>query len=95
MFTAQVYLDFSSGISKYDGLISDAVKFGFLQEVRGGYVCQSYSDKKISYKDLVKNDEIWSTFLEKFNDKSKTVMEYSNATSQELDKIEQDIADSV
>ena len=93
MFTAQVYLDFTTGISKYDGLISDAVKFGFLQEVRGGYVCPSYSDKKITYKDLVKNDDIWTTFLEKFNEKSKTVMEYSNATSQELDKIEEEIAE--
>ena len=93
MFTAQVYLDFTSGISKYDGLISDAVKFGFLQEVRGGYVCPSYSDKKITYKDLVKNDDIWSTFLEQFNEKSKAVMEYSNSTSQALDKIEAEIAD--
>lgn len=93
MFTAQVYLDFTTGISKYDGLISDAVKFGFLQEVRGGYVCPSFSDKKITYKDLVKNDEIWSTFLEQFNEKSKTVMEYSNATSKELDKIEDEIND--
>ena len=91
MFTAQVYLDFTTGISKYDGLISDAVKFNFLQEVRGGYICSSYSDKKITYKDLVKNDEIWSTFLEQFNEKSKTVMEYSNATSKELDKIEEEI----
>lgn len=94
MFTAQVYLDFSSGISKYDGLIADAVKFGFLQEVRGGYVCPSYSDKKVTYKDLVKNDEIWATFLEKFNEKSKTLMEYSNATSRELDKIEAELDES-
>ena len=91
MFTAQVYLDFTTGIAKFDGLISDSVKFGFLQEVRGGYVCPSYSDKKITYKDLVKNEEIWSTFLEQFNEKSKTVMEYSNATSKELDKIEEEI----
>lgn len=93
MFTAQVYLDFTTGISKYDGLISDAVKFGFLNEVRGGYICPSYSDKKITYKELVKNDEIWSAFLENFNEKSKTVMEYSNSTSQELDKIEEELDD--
>ena len=93
MFTAQVYLDFTTGIAKFDGLISDSVKFGFLQEVRGGYVCPSYSDKKVTYKELVKNEEIWATFLEQFNDKSKTVMEYSNATSKELDKIEEEIED--
>lgn len=91
MFTAQVYLDFSTGISKYDGLIADCVKFGFLQEVRGGYVCPSYSDKKITYKELVKNDEIWNTFIDSFNEKSKELMEYSNSTSKELDKIEEEI----
>lgn len=91
MFTAQVYLDFTTGISKYDGLIEDAVKLGFLQEVRGGYICPTYSDKRISYKDLVKKDEIWNTFIEDFNNKSKEIMEYSNSTSRELDKIEDKI----
>lgn len=92
MFTAQVYLDFTSGISKYDGLIEDAVKLGFLQEVRGGYICDSYKPQtRITYKELVKNDKIWETFLENFNDKSKEIMEYSNSTSRELDKIENEI----
>lgn len=92
MFTAQVYLDFTSGISKYDGLIEDAVKLGFLQEVRGGYICDSYKPQtRITYKELVKNDKIWETFLENFNDKSKEIMEYSNSTSRELDKIEDEM----
>lgn len=92
MFTAQVYLDFTTGISKYDGLIEDAVKLGFLQEVRGGYICDSYKQQtRITYKELVKNDKIWETFLENFNDKSKEIMEYSNSTSRELDKIENEI----
>ena len=92
MFTAQVYLDFTSGISKYDGLIEDAVKLGFLQEVRGGYICDSYKKQtRITYKELVKNDKIWETFLENFNNKSKEIMEYSNSTSRELDKIEDEI----
>ena len=92
MFTAQVYLDFTTGISKYDGLIEDAVKLGFLQEVRGGYICDSYKKQtRITYKELVKNDKIWETFLENFNNKSKEIMEYSNSTSRELDKIEDEI----
>lgn len=92
MFTAQVYLDFTSGISKYDGLIEDAVKLGFLQEVRGGYICDSYKQQtRITYKELVKNDKIWETFLENFNDKSKEIMEYSNSTTRELDKIEDEM----
>lgn len=92
MFTAQVYLDFTTGISKYDGLIEDAVKLGFLKEVRGGYICDSYKQQtRITYKELVKNDKIWETFLENFNGKSKEIMEYSNSTSRELDKIEDEI----
>lgn len=92
MFTAQVYLDFNSGISKYDGLIEDATRMGFLSEVRGGYECPSYNQgKKITYKDLVKKDEIWNTFIEDFNNKSKEIMEYSNSTTRELNDIEADI----
>lgn len=94
MFTAQVYLDFTSGISKYDGLIEDAVKLGFLEEVRGGYTCKDYKDgKRITYKELVKDDEIWNSFLEKFNEKSKEIMEYSNSTTRELDKIDEEISE--
>ena len=47
MYTAQLYVDFETGMSKYDGLIEEAVKMGFLQDVRGGYVCPSYSDNPV------------------------------------------------
>jgi len=93
-YEAVVYIDFKNGLSKYDGLISDAVKFGFLQEVRGGYVCPSYSDKRVTYKDLMSNDKIWDTFIEDFDKKSQEVMKYSNATSRELDKIEAELEES-
>ena len=75
-------------MSRYDGLIEDAVKFGFLQDVRGGYICPSYSDKRITYKDLVSKDEIWNTFIEDFNKKSLDVMGYANSTSRELDELD-------
>lgn len=87
-YQATVFLDFNSGMSRYDGLIEDAVKFGFLQDVRGGYICPSYSDKRITYKDLVSKDEIWNTFIEDFNKKSLDVMGYANSTSRELDELD-------
>ena len=90
-FQATVYIDFNTGISKYDGLIEDAVRYGFLEEVRGGYICKSYSDKRVTYKDLVSKDEIWNTFIDDFNAKSRDLMEYSNSTSRELDAIESEI----
>lgn len=90
-FSTTLYIDFKSGLSKYDGLIEDAVKFGFLEEVRGGYVCKSYSDKKITYKELMAKDEIWDTFIQDFDKKSKESMEYSNATTREIDKINEEL----
>lgn len=90
-YQATVYVDFNTGIAKYDGLIEDAVKMKFLEEVRGGYICKTYSDKKVTYKELISNDEIWNTFIEDFNKQSKILMEYSNSTSQVLDEIEQSI----
>lgn len=92
-YQATVYVDFNTGIAKYDGLIEDAIKMKFLEEVRGGYICKTYSDKKVTYKELISNDEIWNTFIEDFNKQSKMLMEYSNSTSQALDEIEQSIED--
>ncbi len=90
-YQATVYIDFNTGIAKYDGLVEDAVKMGYLAEVRGGYTCEAYSDKRITYKDLISKDEIWDTFIEEFNTKSKDAMEYSNSTTKALDEIEKTI----
>lgn len=90
-YNTTVYIDFKNGLSKYDGLVEDAIKFGFLEEVRGGYVCPSYSDKKVTYKELMSSDEIWGTFIADFDKKSLATMEYSNAVSKELDKIEAEL----
>ena len=90
-YSAVMFIDFNTGISKYDGLIDDAVKFGYLTEVRGGYVCKTYSDKRVTYKDLMTKPEIWETFLEEFTAKSIEAMSYSNSIARELDKIEESI----
>lgn len=62
-FNTTVFLDFRNGPSRFDGLVEDAVKYGFLEEVRGGYVCPTYSTKKVTYRELMSNEEIWNTFL--------------------------------
>ena len=90
-YTATVYVDFNYGIAKYDGLVEDAVKMGYLIDVRGGYECKSYSDKRITYKELIKNDEIWNSFLEDFNSKSIEMMGYSNSITKEIEKINEEI----
>lgn len=91
-YQATVYIDFNTGIAKYDGLVEDAVKMGYLAEVRGGYTCSTYNEgKRITYKDLIANDDIWNTFLEDFNKKSVETMGYSNSTTQALDEIDKSI----
>lgn len=86
-YTATVYVDFNTGIAKYDGLVEDAVKMGYLQDVRGGYTCPNYSDKRITYKDLIRKDEIWNSFIEEFNKKSIDTMGYSNSITKEINEI--------
>lgn len=91
-FEATMFIDFSNGIAKYDGLIEDAVRMKFIEEVRGGYIVPSYSDKKVTYKELVSNKEIWDTFIDKFNEESIKRMGYSNSVTNSLDEIESQIA---
>lgn len=92
-FQATVFLDFSRGYNKWDGLIEDSVRAGFIQEVRGGYIVPSYSDKRIYYKDLITTDEIWNTFIDKFEEWSKKQMAYSseNNARKEIEDIEKEI----
>ena len=90
-FECEVYIDFDSGIGKWEGILQAAEEYGFIESVRGGYIVKSYSDKKVTYKELMSNDNIWSTFIDKFNEMSIQRLSYSNATSQELDKIEESL----
>lgn len=90
-YTATVFVDFNTGIAKYDGLLEDCQKMGFVEAVRGGYIVKSYSDKKVTYKDMMVKKEIWDTFVEEFNKKSIEMMSYSNSISKEIDEIEEKI----
>ena len=91
-FTATVFCDFNGGISKYDGLIEDAEKMGYLIRVRNGWECPTYNQgKRVTYRELVSNDEIWNTFISDFNTLSVKMMSYSNSTTQAIDEIEKEI----
>ena len=92
-YEATMFIDFNNGIAKYDGLIEDAINYGFIESVRGGYIVKSYSDKKVTYKTLVSSDEIWNTFIDKFNETSIQKMAYSGANKSILDEIEKQISD--
>lgn len=90
-FECEVYISFDDGIQKWDGLIDDAVKYGFIEQVRGGFIVPSYSDKKLTKKTLISTDEIWETFIEKFNEESKKRLSYSSEADEMLEEIEKEI----
>lgn len=92
-FECEVYIDFDSGIQRWDGLIEAAVNYGFIQEVRGGYIVPSWSEKKVTHKELISNDDIWATFIDKFNEMSIKKLSYSNAIAEEVAEIESEIED--
>ena len=91
-FEADVFIDFDTGISKYDGIIQDAVKYGFIQEVRGGYVVPTYKETRVTYKELVSKDEIWDTFIDKFNDESAKKMAYTSKSDDAIAEIAEEVA---
>jgi len=93
----ELYIDFDKGIHKYNGLIDTAIKYGFIIAKGAWYEVPSYSDKNIRMNDILygdKADEIWESFLEDFNKKSKEEIQYSSITDKEktnetFDKIEE------
>ena len=90
-FEAEVYVDQIYGISRYDGIIRPAIDLGFIQEVRGGYIVPSYKETRVTYKELVANDEIWATFLEEFNKKSEELMQYGSKFDEAIAEIEEEV----
>lgn len=93
-FSADIYIDFENGISKYDGLVEDAIAYGFIEKVHGGYKVPSYSDTRIFFRELVSNKEIWDTFIDKFNEMSIEKMKFSSPIVNSI-KASEKIADII
>lgn len=76
---AEMYIDFSNGINKWDGLIEPAIAYGYIEQSGPYYSAQTYKDgKKMSKKALLKCDELWESFLDKFDEESKQALAYSS-----------------
>ena len=89
-YEAEMYIDFTKGISKYDGLFDTAIELGFINQNGGFYVVPSFSEKKFRKIELLKKEEVWQSFLKEFNEKSRKQMQYSNAAEIELMNSEPD-----
>ncbi len=78
-YTAECFIDFDEGINKWEGLIEDARRYGFITGGSGGrYKIPSYSDKTLRMNDLLTNDEAWETFIDAFNETSQKEMIYGS-----------------
>lgn len=88
-YEAEIYIDFSKGIGKWDGLIEDAKRLGFIKGgAAGRYEVPTYSDKKVKMSDLLTNDKIWESFIDEFNRKSAEEVSYSTRNKdKELDEL--------
>jgi len=103
----EIFIDFNTGMRKYDGLFDAAVKHGFLVEDGTKYRVPSlnndvkyWRDELIGNKELKNKsatlDEIWGSFLEEFNTVSKEDIQYSSVSKQQqLNKIFDDIEEKV
>jgi len=78
-YTAECFIDFDKGINKWEGLIADARRYGFIEGgASGRYKVPRYSDKTLRMNDLLTNDDIWATFIDDFNARSKEEMIYGS-----------------
>jgi hypothetical protein len=91
-YEAEMFVDLNHGISKYDGLIEDAKRYGYITgPVKGRYMIPKYSDKPVSRDELLTNDDIWNSFIKEFNEKSEKDMQYCSGNGQMIDKSDIDI----
>lgn len=85
-YEAEMFVDLNYGISKYDGLIEDAKRYGYITgPANKRYIVKSYSpEEKLTLEDLLTRDEIWDTFIKEFNEKSEADMQYGSGDGQRV-----------
>lgn len=85
-YEAEMFVDLNYGISKYDGLVEEAKRYGFITGgAKGRYLVPTYSDKSVTMSEILTNDDIWNTFIAEFNEKSEKDMQYGS----DIDRIMQ------
>lgn len=94
-YEAEMYIDFSKGVSKYDGLFDAAIELGFILQNGGFYTVPSFGEKKYRQVEVLKNEALWQSFLKEFNEKSRRLMQYSNAAEIEAMNTESEEAEVV
>ena len=75
----EMYIDFTNGIGKWEGLVEPALEYGLMRQEGAYYVVPSFDEKKRYLKEILRRDEIWETLIDELNEKSKVDLEYSSA----------------
>lgn len=93
-FETRVYLNFSTGqCLKYYGLFDPALRFGLIKESGkvGYYNVPSWTDpaKNFRASELLKNEEVWATFIDKFNEMSRKDICYGEGVVEIVDEAEE------
>ena len=88
-YMTEMFIDFNTGTHKYDGLVEEAKKHGFIKHEKGSqwYLVPSFSDKKFQFVDIVNNDEMWNTFLDDLDEKIRADMAYGSKN--EIDELDE------
>lgn len=89
----RIYLDFKKGFTnKYDGLFDEAIRGGFIECPSQGYfTVPSWTDpdKKWRKSQLESNEEVWKTFIDKFDEWSQNDLKYSKAAQDAIKEAEE------
>jgi recombination protein RecA len=93
-YEADIYLDFSRGMSKYGGLFDLAIRYGLIEQKGPWY---EVNGKKYRRDDVVENEDVWKGqgLLDQLNEKSKKEMSYSAGEVEEMIKAEQQLEQEV
>lgn len=83
----EVHVDFSTGFSKWNGIVEPAKNYGFLVQEGSYYKVPTFDDKKRYLKEILKRDEIWESFIDEFNKKSKEDLKYSSQEQKDFEEV--------
>jgi RecA/RadA recombinase len=83
----EMFIDFDTGIEKYEGLVDDAKKFGYITQAGAWYKVPSYSgDKSLRMSQILEDDALWDSFLDDLDKDINNSMRYGSKT--EMDEAE-------
>lgn len=94
--STEIYVDFSHGIRKWDGLLEPALEYGLVVREGNKYNAPSYDDKKYFLSELIDKDDWWKSFLNELDECSQKDLQYSSVNDDsDVDEIINELEDDV